>query len=61
MTFSSSKFIKLSEQYKITLDNEFKLNHLDKDLNIKTEFGYITDNRRGGRTYGYWIEKNSAL
>ena len=35
---------KLSEQYKITLDNEFKLNHLDKDLNIKTEFGYITDN-----------------
>jgi len=25
------------------------------------QFGYITDNRRGGRTYGYWIEKNSAL
>lgn len=47
--FSTEEFYKIQEIY--SLCKEYP----------GVQFGYITDNRREGRTYGYWIEKNSAL
>lgn len=47
--FRTEEFYKIQELY--SLCKEYP----------GVQFGYITDNRTGGRTYGYWIEKNSAL
>lgn len=47
--FRTEEFYKIQERY--SLCKEYP----------GVQFGYITDNRTEGRTYGYWIEKNSAL